>query len=361
MQQRTPEIHVDPNDVLAELGRAPRAYTTRHVPLALQTGLTGGTPRAGDLVLARVDALGSHRRIHLPDGRRQNLFVGDHIVVAYADRYAPKQFEATVPMDLGPCHLVAAGGVAAEALSWHDSVRRGPTPITPLGLIAGSDQGTPLNVSDFTLGPPGDPVSETAPVIAFFGTAMDAGKTTAAAYLTRGLHRAGLRVGFAKVTGTGAGGDPFLLRDAGASPVLDFTDVGYVSTYRVATSKVEDTAITLTDHLRADPVDVILLEVADGLLQAETAALLESPRFAELIDGVIFAASDAMGAASGVERIRNAGHDLLAVSGKLTASPLQIREALYTTGSPVIHTDQLLDPSEALKVLAPIRSGGTRA
>jgi hypothetical protein len=70
-----------------------------------------------------------------PEGRRKLLFVGDEIVVAYGNRYAPNQFEAVVPKTLGPCHLVAAGGVAAKALSWHASVSKGATQITPLGLI----------------------------------------------------------------------------------------------------------------------------------------------------------------------------------------------------------------------------------
>jgi hypothetical protein len=38
----------------------------------------------------------------------------DAIIVAYGHRYAPDQFEAYVPEDLGPCHLVAGGGVAAR-------------------------------------------------------------------------------------------------------------------------------------------------------------------------------------------------------------------------------------------------------
>src|SRR2546430_9351468 len=41
-------------------------------------------------------------------------------------------------------------------------------------------------------------------------------------HLVVGLRRRRLRVGAAKVTGTGAGGDPWLLTDAGASLVLDF-------------------------------------------------------------------------------------------------------------------------------------------
>jgi hypothetical protein len=52
--------------------------------------LTGDvTPRAGDLVLARVTRIGHHTRIELPSGRRAELHLGDEIVVAYGSRYAP--------------------------------------------------------------------------------------------------------------------------------------------------------------------------------------------------------------------------------------------------------------------------------
>ena len=50
---------------------------------------------------------------------------------------------------------------------------------------------------------------------------MDAGKTQTATFLVRGMVTAGLRVGYAKVTGTGAGGDIWWLKDAGADPVLE--------------------------------------------------------------------------------------------------------------------------------------------
>lgn len=88
-------------------------------------------------MLARVERLGRHRTLHLPSGRRRTLIVGDEIVVSFGDRYASDQFEARVPGSLGPCHLVAAGGVAAEALSRHERLR-GPTEIEALGFVCRS-------------------------------------------------------------------------------------------------------------------------------------------------------------------------------------------------------------------------------
>jgi dethiobiotin synthetase len=180
---------------------------------------------------------------------------------------------------------------------------------------------------------------------------MDSGKTTIAAFLARGLARAGMRVGYAKLTGTGAGGDMWLLGDAGAAPVLDFTDAGLASTYRVDSRQVERVMLALLAHLDHAGVDVALVEVADGLYQPETAALLRSEHFAESIDGSLFASPDAMGAAAGSELLRQAGLRVLGIGGVLSASPLQQREAIAATRLPVFARADLAEPATARKIV----------
>ena len=83
-------------------------------------------------------------------------------------------------------------------------------------------------------------------------------------------------MGFAKITGTGSGGDTWLLKDAGAHPVLDFTDAGLASTYLEPAWEIQRVFTTLVGHLTLATVDAIVLEIADGVLQAESAALLKS-------------------------------------------------------------------------------------
>jgi hypothetical protein len=150
---------------------------------------------------------------------------------------------------------------------------RPPTEIEPV-VIVGSVDGRPVSFRDYGLPhvkrTPGRPRT-----IASVGTSMNAGKTTTAANLIRGLTTAGLRVGAAKVTGTGAGKDLYLMADAGAFMTLDFTDAGFPSTSLAAPSDIEAIVSTLTGHLAA--ADVIVLEVADGLYQRETRALCCSP------------------------------------------------------------------------------------
>src|SRR5262245_2832790 len=308
------------------------AFTTRRVPQGQATSILrrSGRPEAGDLVLARVDAIGHHADLQLVNGRRRHLFVGSEIVVAYGNRYASSQFESLVPETMGPCHLVAGGGLASRVVSWHASISKGPTQITPIGLL-GNSRGERINLRDFGLADVEAPQEYKPTAIAVVGTSMDSGKTQTAVYLVRGLIAAGLRVGYAKVTGTGASGDYWWLKDAGADPVLDFTDVGLVSTYRATPEQVDGAFVSLVHHVAAHGVDAMVLEIADGVLQRETAALLEGAAFSRLVGGIVMAAQDSMGAVAGVNWLRKRSTPILALSGLLTAAPLQISEARDAT------------------------------
>lgn len=330
------------------LTRAKFAYTTRHVRWeTIGTVVTGsGRPQPGDLVLARVTEVGWHKRLELVDGRRAALFEGDEIVLCYGNRYAPDQFEAEVPEDLAPCDLAAAGGVAARVIGQHASMAL-PTRLAPVGLL-GDRHGRVVNLSQWALKPSMEH-SNRPLTFAVVGSSMNAGKTTTAANLVLGLCRTDHKVGAAKVTGTGAGGDIWLLHDAGGTPVLDFTYAGYASTYRVPPHEIERIFVTLTSHLASAAVDSIVLEVADGLFQEETAALLTTDSFASRVDGVIFAAGDALGAAAGVEWLARHGLSVIAISGLLTCSPLAMREAHRATGLPVVDAEGLRSGGLALR------------
>ena len=314
------------------LDRCKRAYTTRAVPIGAMRRLLGGgvRPEAGDLLLARVERLGQHYRLEDPAGRRSTLYPGDEIVVCYGHRYATDQFEAEVPDGLGPCDLVAGGGVAARSLGRCTGIRSATT-LTPLGLLAGQD-GQRLNLRDWALPATpddrddGDDHPEPL-TVAVLGTSMNAGKTTTAADCIRALTLAGRRVAAVKATGTGSGGDTWQFLDAGAHPALDVTAAGHVSTYKLDPQRVTTVFEQLVGHARGAAPDVIVVEVADGVLQTETAALLHSPTFARVVDTVLFACADPLGAVGGVSRVREAGLRVAAVSGALTASPLAMREA----------------------------------
>lgn len=338
----------------ARLRAAKVAFAARRVTVSDAASLIVGDvqPRAGDLVLAEVVEILQHTRLQLPSGRRTHLFEGDEIIVAYGNRYAPGQFEAEVPGSLDPCHLVAAGGMAAKALSWHESLRA-PTRLNPVGLLADST-GQVMNLADFAIKGRLMQAYPRPATFAVAGTTMDSGKTTTAAHLIKGMSRAGLRVGAAKVTGTGAGGDYWFMKDAGAEWIVDFTDAGYASTYMISMRELENVFATLVGYLQHQKPDVIVLEIADGLLQQETSALLSSPQFASNVDGIIFAAQESMAAAAGVDWLRQRNLPVVAISGLVSASPLGAKEAAKECGVPVLSKDQLSDPDVIIPyVLSP--------
>ncbi len=322
------------------ISRAKASYTTRRVPAsAMQTLIAGGQPTSGDVVLARVEQLGQHQHLESGAGRRAKLWPGDEIIVAYGNRYAPDQFEAYVPDDLGPCHLVAGGGIAARVASRHGPIRQA-TQIEPLGLLADAD-GRRLNLIDWRLRAAAPRQAAKPLAIAVLGSSMNAGKTTTCAALVRGLAQAGLRVGAAKVTGTGSGGDRWSVIDAGADPVFDFTDAGHATTFGLCGAALADVMHTLTAQLAAQGAEACVLEIADGLLQKETAALATSDIFRRTVDGVVFAANGSMSALAGVAWLRQHRLPVLALSGLVTASPLATREAAEATGLPVLSPDEL--------------------
>ena len=108
---------------------------------------------------------------------------------------------------------------------------------------------------------------------------MNAGKTTAIAALAHGERLAGRRVGAVKVTGTGAGGDLWAYRDAGAEVALDFTDAGYATTHRISDAERERILETLVARAAAEGMETVLIEVADGLLLPTPSAWFDRPPF----------------------------------------------------------------------------------
>ena len=327
---------------------AKRSFVTRRVVAGEMTTLVRDEPpRAGDLVLARIERLRQHQRIETMEGRRAHLHPDDEVILAYGNRYAPDQFEGVVPDDLGPVNMVAAGGVAAKMIHRHEQIKPA-TEISPIGLIGDAD-GRPLNLKRYRIShAPAQPARP--PTIAVVGASMNSGKTTMAAALVHGLTRAGLRVGAAKVTGTGSGGDLWMMLDSGASRVVDFTDAGHPSTYRVGHDEVVETATGLIGHL--GEMDAIVVEVADGLFQRETNALLETPEFVRVVDGFLFASGDALAATAGVSWMCTRGLFVLGAGGLLTRSPLSLQEAQANLRMPVLTRSELSDPGVASRLIA---------
>jgi hypothetical protein len=94
-------------------------------------------------------------------------------------------------------------------------------------------------------------------------------------------------------------------------------------------------------HAAAQGAAWVVVEIADGPLQNETAALLQSSRFSQTVDAWIFAAGDPLSAAGGVRVLRSWGIEPLAISGLVSMSSLGIKEAQAATGSPCLTAREL--------------------
>ena len=100
---------------------------------------------------------------------------------------------------------------------------------------------------------------------------------------------------------------------------------------------------------RGEP-EAVIVEIADGIYQGETAALLHDEDFRELVDKVLFACGEALSAAAGALVLGEAKLPLVAISGRLTSAPLVAAEAAAVVDVPVIQTFDLCLPEVAREV-----------
>ncbi|WP_170403430.1 DUF1611 domain-containing protein [Ruegeria arenilitoris] len=327
------------------------AFTTRRVDRSDVHGLSTqlNTAKAGDLILCEIAEIGHHKKIQLAERRASVSYPGDYVVLALGDRYAPDQFLASAVIDDDLIDLVAGGGVAGRVDAAHVSMDE-PTRLKPIGLLTDA-KGHVINVADYAL--PSLPANDKVTVIGVFGASMNSGKTTAASSLGHGLMRSGVAVAGVKATGTGAFGDFNSFEDGGA-PALDFTDVGMATTYRMPLAAIESGFDTLVATAASRGAEVVVVEIADGVFQQETRAILQSSRIRDRLDGILFAAPDALSALGGVTVLNKVGLSPFAVSGKVSCSPLAAAEAAEVTGRPILSREDLWSPAIIAQHVAPL-------
>jgi hypothetical protein len=334
-------------------------YAARHVGVHwFETLLPVPThPRAGDIALARLERIGKNARIELANGRPCTLHVGDLLVVVFGNRYATNQFEGYARVDGEACDLLSMGGLCGMVESRHASVPDS-SKLRLLGALGDRD-GRPLTLRSFSLAPA--PRNARRPrVLVVCGSSMDAGKTHTASSAIAGLKRLGESVAGIKLTGTAAGRDTWSMLDAGACVALDFVDGGYPSTYLLELEQLLDLHAHLIGNAAERGASWAVVEIADGILQGETAALLRSPRFTETVDAWLFAAGDPLAALAGAQVLRGWGIEPAGITGRVTMSPLAMREVTAATNLPCF-TAPDLHAGVINALLSEIAGGGLAA
>ena len=338
---------------IALLDDAKWAFTTRRVNQedVRTVASVDDHAKAGDLILCEIAQVGQHKKIQLTNGRYSESYEGDHVVLAVGDRYAPDQFKGRAEVNADKIDLLAGGGIAGTVEAAHAKMSK-PTQLRPVGLLADAD-GQVINIASYALPPSSVPSNIT--VLGVFGASMNAGKTTAAVSLAHGLQNAGFKVAGVKATGTGAFGDFNAFADASVT-VTDFTDAGMPSTYRMPLDRIERGFETLVGNAAAEGAEIVVVEIADGVFQQETAAILEDSSIIERFDGILFAAPDALGAVGGTAVLARYGLTPFALSGMVSLSELGTKEAEEETALPVVKREELCDGEAVARLVAPILS-----
>ncbi len=308
-------------------------------------------PKAGDLAVFQVREIGKHPSIQGLNGNNTYIFPEDYIMMPFGHRYATEQFEGYIPS--GYCeeyHILGKGGAVGIIASMHAKMElKGPTTLGLVGYVTDPQSGEVLNTKKLAgeLKPFDAEATRPYEVILSLGTGMDSGKTTTAAFLSRGLMRAGKKVSYIKLTGTVFTKDRSLVRDCGAASVTDFSAAGFPSTYLCELSELRDLYETLLAKVTegVNP-DYVVVEIADGLLQRETSMLLQDSAFMSTVQHIALSSMDSMGILHGIEWLeKKIQRTPCLLSGLFTASPLLIKEAAAHTDLPILNLEGLADAS----------------
>lgn len=288
-------------------------------------------PKPGDLVMVRIEEIGAHYRIVTADNKRLRIFPGDHFVGVFGNRYATDAFEGEVS-GLSNLSLLTAGGMIGTVKSKHKDTGK-PTKVSFVGFL-NDRRGEQFNLIERTF-VSSFPQKAINNLIVVVGTSMNSGKTTTSTKLIKGLGEKGLRVAACKLTGSVSNRDQDEMRSARPNLVIDFSDYGFPSTYLCSKEELVSLFHTMLAEVEKINPDVIVMEVADGILQRETAMLLDEPSVCDAIKGLLLTAKDGLSALYAIEKLKQTRNKVIAASGAMTSSPLSVREFQANCDVPV--------------------------
>ncbi|HYH63330.1 MAG TPA: hypothetical protein VD866_01385 [Urbifossiella sp.] len=340
----------------AVAARVPRAAFARYQPV-------DRTPRLGDVVLAEVESVGDDDRVETAVIPWQGAWRGDvvpyvqatpsfatlalrpgrRVIGVIGGRYATDYMLAEVPAEPTPTlDLLTFGGVIGRIVSRNSRHGRQPT-VRPIAYFSDRD-GRPVNTRQYCPpilpGPGRNPRTR---LILVTGGSMESGKTTAVQAIVQLLTRAGREVFAGKVTGCGSFRDPHRIGAGGAEGVTEFMAFGFPSTHGVEGDELRGLfwgmVRLLTDAPSARTLDTryIVLEIADGLGQPETRALLTDPDITSSVHRVVYAALDPVSAAGGVGILRRWGWASPIVTGPVANSDLSRQEVCWLCENSAVH------------------------
>ena len=303
-------------------------------------------PKAGDVAVFKVKEIGKHTRIQSISGNNKHILPGDLIMAAFGNRYATEQMEGFVPNRYHKTyHILGQGGAIGVLENLHEKFEKvGPTSLSLIGYVV-EGNGDVINtkyLNTETSSLKSIRVNSRPKVILSLGTSMDSGKTTSAAFIARGLKLARKKTAYIKLTGTVFTKDKNMVRDYGANVSLDFSHFGFPSTYMCSTKEIINLYKNLIDYVSPANPDYIIVEIADGLLQRETHALIHDKLFMRTVSGALFSSLDSMSGIAGANLLSELGCPIIGITGLLTTSPLLVNEVRQKSNYPVLTGEDLM-------------------
>lgn len=282
-------------------------------------------PNVGDVAIVCVESIGHHRSIITTDNKKLRIYVGDFVVGVFGNRYATDAFEGEV-ISTDQLSMLTAGGMIGTVKSKHYHDVGKPTKITFIGYLI-DEKGQRVNLKRLKFyANKSYPKGVIKNLIIAIGTGMNTGKTTSSRLLIRGLSEKGLKVVACKLTGSVSNRDQDEMRSANARSIMDFSDYGFPSTYLSTEEELIDLFDTMLANAKKLDPDVIVMEIADGILQRETNMLLKNSHIKQKVKGIVLAAESAPSALYSVEYLEQLGYNIVTVCGTMTSSPLSVRE-----------------------------------
>jgi len=284
--------------------------------------LSSGTPRAGDVVVVRaLTDSATYNMLELPTGRLAKINPGDVLIGVLGRRRALKGFVGDVPGTVSAgdqLHLLNMGGVIGKCTGHHSSLSDA-IQVEVIGLAC-DEAGHLKNIADAALAPR-TTLGDTAPLVIIAGTCMNSGKTYAATELIKQATRAGMRVAAAKLSGIACLRDTLNMADHGAIAIASFLDCGLPST--VGATNLSSVAKTIIARLNESSPDLIVIELGDGLLGGYSVeSVFDDLELREATAGLVFCASDYVGAWGGIELLRRRGIEIDVIAGSVTDSQM---------------------------------------
>jgi hypothetical protein len=296
-------------------------------------------PEIGDVIYGKITRLGQHTELENKSGRIHRINEGSTGIFVFGNRYAPDYYEGFIPTTMTTkVDLLARSGIVGNVQVKNSSISE-PTHIKVLGYICDAN-GQVLNTRHYPLIQPTqvEKKQERSKLLLVVGTSMNSGKSTSATACCWALTTMGHNVRASKITGTASLKDILHMQDAGASIINDFTHFGFPSTYLLEEQEVIEIFNDLDLKYANNPKNYWVVELADGILQRETAMLLKSTDVRSRIHKLIFAAQDTFGAIGGLHILKQEfGLVPQAISGVCSSSPLVLRELSAFTDIPVFN------------------------